>query len=168
MAKFSDNSMAAIMWDEVQITLGTPIAGASVSVASRIDTARLQGFRLLKTEILAAMTGVTPGEGPVALLMSHDLTATETEQTLGADPQRSNDPEASPRAMQPLWPVCVFEGGSGVGNGTWSWQGDIKLGWSFPEGTQLTWVVNNFSANTLTTGSVVHVLAKHFGVWLKD
>ncbi len=166
MAKFSDNAMAAIFWDEIQLSLGTLGAGSAIISGSRCDPSRLQGFRVLKTEYFINIRGMTTGEGPILATLSHGLSATEIEQTMGADPQRSNDPDASPRAMQPLWPLgyLMFIGA----NGPIVLEGTTKLGWSFPEGTGLDWGFTNRGDSALTTGGIAVITAKHFGVWLKD
>ncbi len=110
---------------------------------------------------------MTSGEGPVLVGMAHDLSATEIEETLGADPQRSGDPTAEPRAMRPVWPLGQMFNNS-AGNGQIILEGVQKIGWSIPEGTDLKWFVQNVSGATLTTGSVFRIIAKHFGVWLRD
>ncbi len=171
MAKFSDNAMAAIQWDEINLGLGTLAAGAIIAANSRIDQTRLQGYRILKSQYVFVCTGLTSDEGPLRMLFAHDLTNTEAEEAIGADPQRSNDPtnDASARTKRPLWPLdngVFFQ--NAEGNGRLVAQGEIKLGWSIQEGTVLKFMVENFSGNALTTGATVTGRVKHFGVWLRD
>ncbi len=165
MAKFSDNSMASIIWDELSVNLSTAISGAAVGVNSRIDASRLQGFRILKSQVFVALKDITEGEGPILIVMAHDLTATEVEETLGADPQRSGDPDLEARAMRPVWPVGLLM--ETVGGKT-VLEKEMKIGWSFPEGTILKFYAINRDNATLTTGASMNVTAKHFGVWLRD
>ncbi len=166
MTKFSDNSMAGIFWDELQLALGTLGAGTTIQINSRLDSSRLQGFKLLRTEYDVQVFGLTAAEGPVHVSLCHDLTTTEHEETLGGDPQRAKDPDLSEKAMRPVWPLghLYHEGGIGVT----SLRGVIKLGWSFPEGTPMKWCFNNRFGTSLTTGAQVRLTAKHFGVWLRD
>ncbi len=167
MAKFSDNNMASIIWDEIIINPGALTAGTATGQVSRIDASRLQGFRVLKTQYFVVCQGMTADEGPVMLFLNHDLSATEQEECLGADPQRSGDPDKESRAMRPVWPLGTFFKDS-AGNGQLVLDGEIKLGWSFPEGTDLKWMVQNVGAQTMTTGANYRIIAKHFGVWLRD
>ncbi len=167
MAKFSDNNMAAVQWDEVQISLGTLAAGIAKQSDSRIDGARLQGFCVLRTEWFVTVKALTAGEGPLLLTLAHDLTTAEVQETIGADPQRSNDPESSARSKQPLWPLTHLFNKTDTGSLIMD-KGVTKIGWSIPEGTALKWGIVNVSANDLTTGATLFVTAKHFGVWLKD
>ncbi len=166
MAKFKDNAMSAIQWDELQIVLSTLAGGAAVVTASRIDAGRLQGFRVLRTEYFLQIEGMTTGNDAVVVGLAHDLTQGEIQEAIGADPQRSNDPTLSPRAMRPVWPLEIFAANA-QGN-ILALKGVAKIGWSVPEGTLLNWFVVNIGTNALTSGATVNVLAKHFGVWLKD
>ncbi len=95
MAKFSDNSMADIVWDFLTMMPGALASGDFVIAASRIDTARIQGFRILKTEWYVSMRNATTGEGGFLLGMCHDLTAAELASMVDADPQRPKDTAAS-------------------------------------------------------------------------
>ncbi len=167
MAKFSDNSMASIVWDETTLTLSTLGSGSILTANSRIDASRLQGFRILKTQYYFALKSMTPDEGPIMMHLAHDLTAAEMEETIGADPQRSGDPTLEPRALRPVWPLGLL-GNDTEGNAGVFLQGEIKLGWSFPEGTILKIGAENISGSALTTGAVVRGRMKHFGVWLRD
>ncbi len=167
MAKFSDNSMAAIQWDELEDPTGALAAGSATTINSRVDSGRLQGFRVLRTEWFFRMKGLSANEGPVLVGLAHDLTAAEIQECLGADPQRSNDPTLSPRTMRPVWPMALFENDS-VGNQNMLQQGVTTIGWSIPEGTNLVWWQMNRDTDALQTGGTLNITAKHFGVWLKD
>ena len=108
---------------------------------------------------------MTSGEGPIELFMCHDLSTAEMAEVFAADPQRSHDPNLEEQAMRPLWPLALLanltEDSNKVGHGV------STIGWSFPEGTILKWGAWN-KGSALTTGTVIHVVAKHFGVWLRD
>ncbi len=167
MGKFSDNTMAAIVWDEVGITLGTLGSATVTGNDSKIDTARAQGFRVLRTEWFIIMDGLTQDEGPILVGLAHDLGATEIDECIEADPQRPNDPAVSEKANRPVWPLTYLWRDS-AGNGQIVDKGVIKLNWSIQEGTLLKWWAKNTDASALTTGAIVKIRAKHFGVWLKD
>ncbi len=168
MAKFSDNSMASVIWDEsLVIAVGALIGDATAIDTSRIDSARLQGFRILRTEYFMGVRAMTTGEGPIVIGMAHDLTAGEITAGTGGDPQRPNDPTQSELANRPIFPLEVLMPNAD-GDGKITAQGVKKLNWSFQEGTSLIWYAQNISNQTLTTGAIVLIQAKHFGVWLKD
>ena len=170
MAKFSDNALAAIQWDEVTQALSTLAVGAIISANSRIDQSRLQGFRVLKSQYVFVITGLAVDQ-PVRMLFAHDLSNTETEEAIGADPQRPGDPtgDSAARTKRPTWPLDpgVFLNDAN-GNGQLILQGEIKLGWSIQEGTVLKFQFENIGGATLTTGAIVTGRVKHFGVWLRD
>lgn len=167
MAKFSDNSMSGIVWDDIVITTGALAAATFVSSNSKIDANRLQGFRVLKTEYFGAVRNMTTGQGPLLLCLVHDLSNAEMAETMAGNPQRSHDPSESEKARRPIWPLEVLMPNSD-GDGNIVFKGVATIGWSIPEGTALKWAILNMDSGVLTTGPVVAVTAKHFGVWLKD
>ncbi len=166
MAKFSDNSLAGIVWDDFQVALGTLNAITAITGNSKIDAARLQGFRVLRSEWYCTLSGLTAGEGPVLVGMAHDLTATEIKECIEADPQRSGDPGEEEKSKRAVWPLALMMNLSN--DGMLNAEGVKKLGWSFPEGTILKYWAYNVASGDLTTGAVWFLLVKHFGVWLKD
>ncbi len=159
--------MAGIVWDAVTITVGALTAQSAITVNSKIDPSRLQGFRVLRTEWYLGMRSATTGDGPFVVGLSHDLTGDEVSTCIGGDPQRSNDPVESEEANRPVWAITALHPNAD-GDGKIVDHGVTKIGWSIPEGTSLKWWVMNGGNITLTTGAVVNILAKHFGVWLKD
>ncbi len=167
MAKFSDNSLASIVWDNTELTLGTLGSQTAISTTSRIDAGRLQGFRVLRTEYFVIMRGATVGDDPVVFGLCHDLSNAEIAETFGADPQRPGDPGLEEMAMRPVW-VLGSLAANNDGDGRVVLDGVKKLGWSIQEGTPLKWFAFNHGPGALSTGGEINILAKHFGVWLKD
>jgi len=167
MGKFKDNAMATIVWDDVNITLGALVATTAVIVSSKIDSTRLNGFRLLRTEYFMHMRGATTGNSPVLVGMAHELNSTEVLETIVADPQHKGDPQTENRALQPVWPWEVLMANADGDGRVWA-QGVAKIGWSAMEGTTFRFFAFNFGPADLTTGAIIHIVAKHFGVWLRD
>lgn len=169
MGKFSDNPMSGIVFDDINLTLGTLNTDTAIQVASKIDNAREQGFRVLKTEYFVTVSGKTNDEGPIVVGLAHNLSTTEIEEAIQADPQGSkalHRPE-NEQATRPVWPLKMIPATVVGQEDHIVGKDEVKLNWSCPEGTTLQWFAYNFSTQ-LTTGTIVHIFAKHFGVWLKD
>ncbi len=167
MGNFNKNSMSGINWDSFSKTLGTLAGDTTTAETSKIDSARENGFRILRTEWFLTLKGSTPDEGPIEFGLSADVSATEIDECLTSDPQRPSQPGEIEESMRAVWPMGVLVE-STEGNGRIVQQGVTKIGWSIREGTSLRWWFRNHSVNALTTGSTVKGLAKHFGVWLCD
>ncbi len=158
--------MSGIYYDVVRLTVGALSTDVSVAATTKQDSSRLQGFRILRTDYWMHLKGLTAGEGPVIAGLCGDLTIAEISEVFAADPQRSNDTNLSEQAMRPLWPLEIL---TDVGETPRIVaQGTVKLGWSFPEGVPMKAFVHNPSADNITTGAVLIMVMKHFGVWLKD
>ncbi len=167
MAKFSDNSMASIVWLENQFALGALAKQTAIIDTTRIDNARLQGFRVLKIEYFMNIKSMTAGEGPILVGLAHGMAATVIATGIGADPQRSGDPSEIENAERPTFPLEILHANAD-GDGKVTAQGVWKNPWSIQEGTDLNWFVYNFGNADLTTGGIVQIIAKAFGIWLKD
>ncbi len=163
------DSQLSIVWDQVGITLSTLAALTGILGASRIDAAREQGFRVMKTEYVGSIVGRTNGEGPVMLAVGFNLSLAEMEEAIEADPQSSFDTPANEQVMRPVFILGIFDPLAAspaiLNNGI---PKTVNFKWSAPEGGSMNWMAYNTSGSALTTGSVVRVVAKHFGVWLKD
>ncbi len=169
MGKFGDNAMSGIVWDEVSIEPGTLQPRTAMRATSKIDAGRLQGFRVLRTEYFIVLRGVVIAFDNILVGLAADLSIAEIKEAIEADPQRSNDPNLSEQAKRPLWPLELMGAASVTLNGNLYAKGVHKLGWSIPEGVSLFWFVFNMDdIDQLTTGLNIQIIAKHFGVWLKD
>ncbi len=169
MARFSKNPLAGIVRDETDITLSTLGAQTAIVAASRIDTSRLNGFRVLKTQYWIGVQGKTTAEGPVEIGAEIGLDATEVKECIEADPQNSGEAGAIEQSLRPVWPLVMIKR-EGTGILTWM-DGQFrewKPQWSVPEGQGLFWYAFNYGGSALTSGTVVKIIAKHFGVWLRD
>lgn len=123
----------------------------------------------MKSEITLTVTGMTAGEGPILYGVEVGMNETETKGALDSDPQAENDPGSSEAAARPVWPLGQFQE-AGVGTQRsfkYTWRGSPK-GWSVREDQYLNFWAMNLAPATLTTGTIIYVRAKHFGVWLRD
>ncbi len=166
MAKFSDNSQAQIIWDDLSLSLSTLANQTAIIIGSKIDAAREMGMKILKTEYLAVIEDLHANDNGRTLWLglAHDLVGTEIDACLSADLQRRGDPTLSSQANRPVWMLGLML--RPLTNPRT--EGVIKLGWSIPEGTVLNWFLRNDSGAPLTTGATLRIVAKHYGVWLRD
>lgn len=166
IAKNSEN--LDIVYDDVTITLGALAAKDAISSDSKIDAARLQGFRVMKTEYWIDYSGKATGEGPVMVGFSMNHTVGEVEEAFEADPgDRTSIQNA--QAKRPVWPLKMIPAHAvqldvpdKVLGGTFNPR------WSCIEGKAAIWWAYNMDSSALTTGTVIRIFAKHFGVWLRD
>lgn len=166
MSKFTEGK-GAIYSETVDITLSTLAAKDVISAATKQDGSRAQGFRFLKSEVFVAANGLAAGEYIMVGLSGPTMDAVEVEEAIEADPQSPDDRSPVEHAMRPYWPLCIL-GGEANSGGMTIWQGEWKPRWSFTESVALSVWVYNLTTGALTTGCVVNVFMKHFGVWLND
>lgn len=157
--------MSGIYYDVIRMSLGAMSSDTATAATTKCDTTRLQGFRVLRTEWFAQWDDFTAGEGPVVWGFCGDLTAAEVAEVFLADPQRANDTNLAEQAERPLWIQDIY---SDIGDSYCISKGVWKPNWSFPEGTPLKAFAFNPNSEAITTGSTMLIVAKHFGVWLKD
>lgn len=151
------------------MSLGALAAKEAVTVAGSIDNTNEQGFKVLRTEWFIGIYQMKEDER-ILVGLCHDLTKEEVAEAINATPKRAGDPGESEKAMRPIWPLANFAGGlSSTATDHFQDKGVAKLGWSFPEGTQLKWFAYNHDNSAALIGGIeVFVIAKHFGVWLRD
>lgn len=165
------DSQLAILYDNLVITVGALGFGASVVVSSKIDSAREQGFRITRTEWFISVLGATTGDQPVQVGYAFGCTAADIDDTMGSDPQgtfNAANVQSNADAKRPVFPMAIFPGLADSVIGAASVMKGVTIPtWSAPEGGFLNWYA--FAANGgLTTGRLVNIHAKHFGVWLRD
>ncbi len=156
------------------VTLGALAAGIIVKDASQIDSARLQGFRIVKSRFFITMTGKTTAEGPLLFGVACNFPdVTAIKSALEADPQgkTANDLRGEGTYLRLLDTVglvpTVFPS-SDEGTGKMYEVSYGKNGWTIPEGRELALFFMNQDSSALTTGTAFHWEAEHFGVWLND
>lgn len=163
----SKSENLAIVYDDVTVTLGTLASKDAIAEASKIDSTRGNGFRIMKTEYWVDFRGKTANEGPLMVGMSAIFDAAGVESAIEADPQDSSEDSNNLLAKRPIWPLALLQAAPD-GNDQQVQMHSVNPRWSVPEGENLYWWVYNMGAAGLTTGTVVHIFAKHYGVWLRD
>ncbi len=171
MAKnnFSNAERSQVLWDNTEVTIGALATVTAAVASSRIDTAKENGFRILKTQYWCWWRGFTAGEGPILWGVEPGAGAGSIASTIQADPQTMGNEGkiAREQAMLPVFVLEQFTAEDAAQLKTWA-QGEFAMKWSIQEGSALNYFVFNPSGSTFTTGGTLKVVAKHFGVWLKD
>lgn len=163
MAKNSEN--LAIVYDDVTIALGALATKTGILGTGKIDSSRLNGFRVMKCEYWISYEGKTSGEGPIMIGAASGLTLTNIESAIEGDPQSGIDP-LNANTKLPVWPLEMLPEGPTVQNEIM--KGSFNPRWSTPEGFNFVWWAYNCDGGALTTGTDVHIFAKFYGVWLRD
>ncbi len=165
--------MVEVQYDETAfVTIGALLALDAVTGVSKIDAARLNGFRISKIKCFPKLTGKTTAEGPLMFGIAANMSAGQIEVALENDAQSSAEDNQIGKG-QAIWPLCMIpkdSTGDAVNGATiFPPEGfEVKLNWSVIEGKALLYWVYNVSGSTVTTGAVVHVFSQIFGVWLRD
>ncbi len=172
---FGKDGKGAIITHADIITLST--LATNTALKQDAPLAITEDFRLIKMEIAAWLANGTVGEGPIHLyLVNDELTVAEiAECILNAGPLDRNDRVAQERAERAVFLVGTFGNAQGASDavddplrGADGQEGVVNktIRWTFsdPEGWSL--VAFNQSGGTLTTGGVVRMVCKFFGVWV--
>jgi len=171
MAKESN---LAMLYEDITLAVLAPATKAATVVASKADGSRQNGYRIMKTEWMMQYEGKTTGEGPIIWGFAMGLTAAEVAAALTADPQSSTDDRNAGETERPIWPLGLIDENSVESGDNAATAAPLQLNgtfnpkWSQPEAQQFIWWAWNMSTGTLTTGLVLRIFAKHFGVWLRD
>lgn len=128
-----------------------------------------EDFRLLKMEGYLSMYALTDGEEDATILVGlacAELSATEIQEAIEAEPIDSNDNVALERSHRPVWPLGFLKPVSDdqVRYLEFEW----SKRWTFSDTDGLClWFYNMSASQALTTGSKTALLAKLYGVWVK-
>ncbi len=151
--------------------LGALAAKDAVAFAGLAIT---DGFRILKSELHAVVTGLTAGEATGLLfgIANGDLTAAEIEQSIeatgplnGSDRQPAEQAERWVKAlgasnMKDVTSVSVVIENEAGGPIITS-----KNRWTYNEANSWKWWIYN-NGGSLTTGGLFQLVATHYGVWV--
>lgn len=167
---FGKDGKGVILRQSISEALLTLANDTAIFITVKPDI--LERFRMLKSEIIGNVEGLTAGEGRgLSLwLADGDLTLAETEAAIeGAGPLGPNDPVAAAIAERFVMPVGVVGGGQPLAHiHDGHTNGPIvvtKPRWTFSRSKSWNWVLYNMGAS-LTTGATVNLRVKNFGVWV--
>lgn len=164
---FGKDGKGAILRENQVITLSTLANGTAIKAASQLAIA--EDFRIIKSEYFMSYEGFTQGEGPVYIgIADNELSVAEIAECVGAEgPLDRNDNLATERANRPVWLLAQLTVDKAYGTLTPDGMPYEKvLRWTFSNADGWTFFAINKSGSALTTGTVIYVHAKHFGVWV--
>ncbi len=175
---FGKDGKGAILREDTTITLAALAADDVVLGSSSLS---LDGdFRILKSEIIANIRGLTGGEGAALILYmaNGDLNAASIEATIEQNgPQARNDRDRQEIAERWVRRIGITGEQSSTVVSTRLFRNEhngglleLKPRWTFVRRRTAadggwSWAIYN-NGVTLTTGATVHLLATHYGVWV--
>ncbi len=169
---FGKDGKGIILREVATITIGALAAGAVVKHTGGV-VLQTTSFRILKTEYFAVMTTAFQGEFDQVLLgmANGALTTTEIAACITADgPDDRNDPDKE-EAMRAVWLLAHLREQGDSANAinealNNNMLMDVSLRWTFTPTEGWDWFVFNPLGGAITTGAVVSIVVKHFGVWV--
>ncbi len=179
MTSYRKKGSPDILWDLAQLTF-TNLAGLTVVKVSG-GLVLKQGFRILKSEILASITGwaTETTDGPLIFgLTENHISVTEVKEVLEMiGPQEPQDNTETEKAQRYVHLIGQMSVGNQFSVGQPVLLGDDGLividhpKWSFhisPAGSGgFTYFLYNLNGSAMNSESkTMSVLAKHYGVWL--
>lgn len=170
---FGKDGKGVIIRESRSQALATLNADIAIFIGTKV--AITNDFRMLKAELNITIQGLTAGEGTGLILglADGDLSTSEIESAiLAAGPKDTNDVVTANVAMRPVWFVSLFDENSDATQGTFRGRdGEApimhKARWTFSETKSWNWFIFNRSASSLTTGAIVRMTNKVYGVWVR-
>ncbi len=167
---FGKDGKGIIIRERTTITLGT--LGANTALKQDSPLAILEDFRMIKSEIFASLDGATSveGDGQIIIGIANDeLTAAEIAECLTVDgPLNRNDRVAEEQVMRAVFPLFAIPfktlaSQQGIHDNR-PFEDTIRWTFSNPEGWTL--FAFNMGSSALTTGGVIQLVNKYYGVWV--
>ncbi len=162
--------LTEVIADSALTTLAAKDAVAITSPIVLVDD-----FRILKSEVVAMVNGLTAGQGRGLVLgiASGDFSAAEIEEALEVNgPTNRGQQIENERAMRNVRILGVADPNDPASTqvvfrdiNTNAPMMISKHRWTYSNPSGWDWFVYNLGGS-LTTGATVQLIAKHFGVWL--
>ncbi len=170
---FGKDGKGAIIREVATITIGALAAGAAVK---HTGGAVLQttSFRILKTKYFLVMSTAFQGEFDQVLIgmANGALSVTEIAESISSNgPDDRNDRAGMETAERAVFLVAQMREPSAQANGINEAIGDNlalneNFRWTFTPTEGWDWFAFNPLGGAITTGAVVKIFAKHYGVWV--
>ncbi len=163
---FGKDGKGVILHEVTEITL---LALASAAALKADTNIVLQDdFRLIKTEYFAFFDiQNSPSEELLIGIADKELSAAEIAQNINVTgPVDRNDNLANEQAMRPVWLISALVGSQVPFLANDYLPVEKTIRWTFSDTEGFTFFAYNPRAGAMTTGSVIRIVAKHYGVWL--
>ncbi len=171
---FGKDGKGVIIIEKKEQALLTLAINTGLIIATNLAT--LERFRMLKTELFCLLTNVGAGElGGVELYLADgDLTLPEIEEAIEANgPLGPNDTVAEAIAERAVFKVGAMPRSAGAQsqeaihlvNPEGGPMLSINPRWTFARTKSWNWVAYN-NGPAPTTGTLIKIQAKSFGVWV--
>ncbi len=166
---FGKEGKGAIITESDVIALGALVNGVVIKQSNAL--AITDDFRVLKTQYSIGFTGHTSDENPIDLYMvNDDLSVADIAEAIAAGgPLNKSDRDREEQAERGVFLVATLTrgvSGHGIGKGNEHGFIEHKHPWTYTKGVGWSLAARNNSGSTLTTGTIVCFVAKHFGVWV--
>ncbi len=166
MPSFDKTKNSGIITQLDGFTLGTLADATALKQDNPLPIT--QDFRVLSVDLQATLDASTANEGPIALgIANDDLTVSEIGSSINTDgplsPGDRGRQESAERA------VFIFDSfyHDADGNGKLVISGRFKVRWTFYSGSGgWTLFCFNHGGAALTTGGIIRLTAKFYGVWV--
>lgn len=144
--------------------------GSGTVLKEAVPIACLEDWRLIKVEGVIGVEGLTGEEGPIVVGIADDsLSVGEIGEALAASgPNNTDSAERSTsgaQAKRPVWIIDVLGSGA-AGSIPKAKPFSKKIMWTFADGFPPNFFAFNMGSAALTTGTLLRVLQKQFGVWV--
>ncbi len=165
---FGKDGKGVILHDVAQVAVGALADAASIKMTTPYVIE--DDFRVIKIEWAGRMSGHTAGEGPLVLVFAdNELLVAEIAQVLVASPVDSNDNVNNERANRPVFNMAMVSGNATTDiltqhGGTFH---EKTIRWTFSNPEGFTWAIVNHSGGALTSGTVIDLQCKYYGVWVR-
>ncbi len=171
---FGKDGKGVILRESRSQALATLANNTALLIGTKL--AIVEDFRIIKSEILADVDGMTSGEQPLLFgIANGNLSVTEIAEALQVDgPLGPSEAIENERVMRAVW-IIGTTGGESAADLDITWKsksgGDthvltLPTAWTFTDADGWNFFVFNDSGAILTTGATLKVRAKHFGVWV--
>ncbi len=169
---FGKGNTGVIIRSHQTVALGTLAAVTAIKLGS--DISITEDFRMLKSEVLGFIEGLTAGEGTGLMLgiANGELSVAEIVECLLADgPDDRNDRLKQEKAERYVKIVAQYEGGKADTAGVLVGENadrklTVKPRWTFSNPEGWDWFIFNAGGSALTTGATAKLITTDYGLWL--
>ena len=171
---FGKQGKGCILREIQTITVGALASGVAIKAASQV--AIEDDFRIMKSEYFMvvrdqAAGSVVPVDHLLIGIANNELSVGEIAECIAVDgPKDRNDAVPNERSHRAVWLLEILEhiGDANLANrnSRESTKGEWVNPWTFSNGDGWTWFAYNPSGAAATSGMVIDIVAKHYGVWV--